>query len=86
MAGGEDESTVRFLLGFNGEEGSVSLLGGVGVESFVGMGPMDHMEKYVGEGINLTMPTMPTMPSPNTQDYIHQPGRETETEDDIKSH
>ena len=80
LAGGEDESTVRFLLGFNGEETSVSLLGGVGVESFVGMGPMDHMEKYVGEGINLNM----TMPSPNTQEYI-QPGSETETDNNIKS-
>ena len=69
LAGGEDESTVRFLLGFNGEETSVSLLGGVGVDSFVGM---DNMEKYVGEGINLNM-----MPSPHTQEYI-QPGTETE--------
>ena len=70
LAGGEDESTVRFLLGFNGEEASVSLLGGVGVDTFVGM---DNMEKYVGEGINLNM----TLPSPHTQEYIH-PGTETE--------
>jgi len=68
LAGGEDESTVRFLLGFNGEEASVSLLGGVGVDTFVGM---DNMEKYVGEGINLNM----TLPSPHTQEYIHPVSR-----------
>ena len=71
LAGGEDESTVRFLLGFNGDEASVSLLGGVGVDTFVGM---DNMEKYVGEGINLNM----TMPSPNTQEYIHPGSMEVE--------
>ena len=27
LEGGEDEGTVRFLLGFNGEDASVSLLG-----------------------------------------------------------
>ena len=28
LEGGEDEGTVRFLLGFNGEDASVSLLSG----------------------------------------------------------
>ena len=75
LAGGEDESTVRFLLGFNGEEASVSLLGGV--DTFVGM---ENMEKYVGEGIHLNNMTMP---SHHTQEYI-QPGTElVSTENDL---
>ena len=70
LEGGEDESTVRFLLGFNGEEASVSLLGGV--ETFVGM---EHVEKYVGDGINLNM-TLPSH-SPN-QEYLQPPVTSTE--------
>ena len=66
MEGGEDEGTVRFLLGFNGEEASAGVLLG-GVETFVGM---DNVEKYVGEGI-MNM----SLPSPALQEYLHPPGR-----------
>ena len=65
LEGGEDEGTVRFLLGFNGEEATVNLLGGV--DTFVGM---DHVEKYVGDGINLNM----TVPSQATAEYLPPPG------------
>jgi len=46
LEGGEDEGAVRYLLGFNGDEGG--LLGQV--ETF---GGMEVMDKYVGEGMNL---------------------------------
>ena len=65
LEGGEDEGTVRFLLGFNGEDATVNLLGGV--DTFVGM---DQVEKYVGDGINLNM----TLPSQATQEYLPPPG------------
>ena len=48
LEGGEDEGAVRYLLGFNGEEGSVGLLGQV--DSF---GGMEVIDKYVGEAIPL---------------------------------
>ena len=50
LEGGEDEGAVRYLLGFNGEEASVGLLGQV--DSF---GGMEVIEKYVGEGIALPL-------------------------------
>ena len=59
LEGGEDEGTVRFLLGFNGEE-SVSLLSGV--DGFVGM----EADKYsVAEniGLNMTMSNMVSNPA-----------------------
>jgi hypothetical protein len=50
LEGGEDEGAVRYLLGFNGEEGSVGLLGQV--DSF---GGMEVIDKYVGDGISLPL-------------------------------
>ena len=64
LEGGEDEGTVRFLLGFNGDE-PVNLLGGV--DTFVAM---DQVEKYVGDGINLNM----SLPSQATPEYLPPPG------------
>ena len=52
LEGGEDEGAVRYLLGFNGDEGGVSLLSQV--ETF---GGMEVMDKYVGDGINLGLAT-----------------------------
>ena len=48
LEGGEDEGAVRYLLGFNGDESGVGLLGQV--ETF---GGMEVMDKYVGESMNL---------------------------------
>ena len=52
LEGGEDEGAVRYLLGFNGDEGGVGLLSQV--ETF---GGMEVMDKYVGDGINLGLTT-----------------------------
>ena len=68
LEGGEDEGTVRFLLGFNGEDTSVSLLSGV--DGFVGMEGVG-VEKYVSE------PPMITMASSAPQTYIQPAGNET---------
>lgn len=50
LEGGEDEGTVRFLLGFNGEDAGVSLLGGV--DGFSGM---ESVDKYVADDLNINM-------------------------------
>jgi len=50
LEGGEDEGTVRFLLGFNGEDAGVSLLGGV--DGFSGM---EGVDKYVADDLNINM-------------------------------
>ena len=68
LEGGEDEGTVRFLLGFNGEDTSVSLLSGV--DGFVGMEGVG-VEKYVSE------PPMITMASSAPQTYIQPAGNDT---------
>lgn len=62
LEGGEDEGTVRYLLGFNGDD-SVSLLSGV--DGFVGMEGVG-VEKYVSDplSINMTTTSAPTYIQP----------------------
>jgi len=50
LEGGEDEGTVRFLLGFNGEDPGAGLLGEV--DGFAGM---ENEMKYVADGLNISM-------------------------------
>ena len=64
LEGGEDEGTVRYLLGFNGADvDSVSLLSGV--DGFVGMEGVG-VEKYVSDplSINMTTTSAPTYIQP----------------------
>lgn len=67
LEGGEDEGAVRYLLGFNGDEGGVDL------GQVDGFGGMEVMDKFVGDGINLGL-TGTYLPSINS---AQQPNEES---------